>query len=277
MNIDRTHRPNRPARRRALAVGLLALVLLAATACQPGGPGTEPTVKAPPKSSTATWQYQLQGTVDESVAADVFVIDGFDTPASKVASLKRSGRYVVCYLSTSFEDWRSDASRFPAEAKGNPLDGWPGERWIDIRDLESLLPIFVARVDMCRDKGFDAVEFDNVDAYTQRTGFSISGSDQLRFNRLMAAVARSRGLAAALKNDTDQVRDLVDHFDFAIVEECVTWNECAAYRPFVDRGKSVFVVEYERSLAQLCTATRPLGFAGIVKTYDLKAKPWSAC
>lgn len=274
------HRPRNThghGRIRLAALTCLAVAGLAFTACQPGPPRPQPAIKTPPRGPNTTWQYQLQGTIDESVPADLFTIDGFDTSAAKVASLQRSGKYVVCYISTSYEDWRPDASKFPASTRGNALDGWPGERWIDIRNLEGLLPVFAARVDMCKSKGFDAVEFDNVDAYTHRTGFALTAQHQLTFNRLMAAVAHSRGLAVGLKNSTDQVRDLVDHFDFAIVEECVTWNECDAYKPFVDKGKPVFVVEYERSLSSLCQATDRLGFAGTLKTYDLTAKPWTAC
>ena len=61
--------------------------------------------------------------------------DLFDVDASVVASLHARGRKVICYTSAgSWEDWRPDAASFPAEVKGKPLDGWPGERWLDTRD-----------------------------------------------------------------------------------------------------------------------------------------------
>ena len=259
---------------------IAALATLALSACDEAKlpeKWAAPPVVAPPSSATAAWQYQLQGTIDESVAADVFDIDGFDTPASTVARLKADGKYPICYISTSFENWRPDARSFPASVLGNNLDGWPGERWIDIRQIETLAPIFIARIEMCKAKGFLAVEFDNVDAHTQNTGFRITAADQLLFSRGLAAVAHSRGLAAGLKNNAEQAAELQPSSDFAIVEECVAWNECGSYSSFTKAGKPVFVVEYETSASQTCRVTDGLKYAGIVKTYDLTAAPWTAC
>ena len=48
---------------------------------------------------------------------------------------------------------------------------------------------------MCRTKGFDAVEPDNMDGYANRTGFPVTAADQLLHNRLIAGLAHDRGLA----------------------------------------------------------------------------------
>ena len=87
--------------------------------------------------------------------------------------------------------WRPDAARFPAEVVGTELDGWKGERWLDVRRLDVLQPILAERFDMCRRKGFDGVEADNVDGYTQDSGFPLTADDQLRFNRFLAAVSQA--------------------------------------------------------------------------------------
>ena len=68
-------------------------------------------------------------------------------------------------------------------------------------------------------KGFTGVEADNVDGYTQDSGFHLTGDDQLRFNRMLAALAHERSLTIGLKNDLDQIDDLVDEFDFAVQRE----------------------------------------------------------
>ena len=62
----------------------------------------------------------------------------------------------------SSEDWRPDDDRFPDRVRGKKLDGWPGEHWLDIRQLDVLKPIMRARLDRSRGKGFDGVDFDNV-------------------------------------------------------------------------------------------------------------------
>ena len=41
-----------------------------------------------------------------------------------------------------------------------------------------------ARFDLCRQKGFDAVEPDLVDGYIQTTGFPLTAADQLTYNRM---------------------------------------------------------------------------------------------
>jgi hypothetical protein len=156
---------------------------------------------------------QLTSTLDQSIDADFYVIDGFDNAAAAVASLHAKGRKVGCYISAgSYENWRPDASSFPAAVLGNS-NGWSGEKWLDIRRLDILGPIMEARLDMCRAKGFDAVDPDNVDGYTNRTGFSLTAADQLAYNRFLADAAHARGMAVGLKNDLDQIATLEPSFD----------------------------------------------------------------
>ena len=46
-----------------------------------------------------------------------------------------------------------------------------------------------ARLDRCKADGFDAVEFDNVEAYANDSGLPISESAQLVFNTTLANLA----------------------------------------------------------------------------------------
>src|SRR4051795_2229041 len=75
-----------------------------------------------------SWQWQLQGSIDTSVDAEMFDVDLFDTPRDTIAELHDADRHVVCYISAgSWERWRPDAGRFPERVLGRP-NGWPGER-----------------------------------------------------------------------------------------------------------------------------------------------------
>jgi hypothetical protein len=89
-------------------------------------------------------------------------------------------------------------------------------------------------------------------------------------------MAHARGLAAALKNDADQVTDLVADFDFAIVEECVRYQECDRYLPFVNAGKPVFAAEYDIDLDTMCATATALRLSTIRKPVELSA-PRQAC
>jgi hypothetical protein len=219
-----------------------------------------------------SWQYQLTGRVDTRVRARVFDVDGADTPRATVRTLQRRGSRVICYLSAgSWEAWRRDAEAFPAEVRGRPLAGWPDERWLDIRRLDLLLPIMERRVAACRAKGFDGVEPDNVDGYANVSGFPLTADHQLAYNRAIAELVHRYGLAVGLKNDAAQVRALEPAFDFAVVEECVRYEECAAYRPFLRAGKAVLHVEYEGRMSQICRESARLGLSTIRKRVDLGA------
>jgi hypothetical protein len=253
-----------------LLLGSLALVLL--FAAPPAQARWEP------KPTTAPWQWQLQGRIDTSVRAKIYEVDGFDVPKRVVAQLHRQRRKVICYLDIgAWESYRPDAADFPRHVLGKVYFGYPDERWLDIRRIRVLAPILRKRFDMCRRKGFDAVEPDNLAGWENDTGFPLTRRDQLRFNRWVAREVHRRGMSVALKNDGRQARKLVGDFDFAVVEECFAYDECGQYRVFIERGKAVFSAEYEGSKQSFCPQARRLRFSTIKKGYDLFARPWSPC
>jgi endo-alpha-1,4-polygalactosaminidase (GH114 family) len=249
----------------------------------------EPTTGDPPPGSCGDppvwcpapgtgWQWQLSGALDTSVTAEMFDLDLFDVDAGSIADLRDQGRVVVCYFSAgSHEDWRPDAARFPAGAIGNPLDGWPGEHWLDIRD-QAVRSVLAARLDLAVEKGCDGVEPDNVDGYANDSGFPLTADDQLDFNRWLAVAAHDRGLSVGLKNDLEQVPELLPHFDWALNEECMAYDECDLLAPFIEAGKAVFHVEYVDDpgqgpglAAQVCPDALARSFSTLIKGWDLDA------
>jgi hypothetical protein len=234
----------------------------------------------PPVASTATrwqprpgtsWQIQLQGTLDTSIAATAYDVDLFDTPASAIAALHVAGRKVICYFSAgSFEDWRADAGQFPAAALGNALDGWPGERWLDTR-AAGVRAVMRARMDLAVAKKCDAVDPDNVDGYTNKPGFPLTAATQVDYNKFLATEGHARGLGVGLKNDLSQVPLLVDDFDFAINEQCQVYRECDLLTPFITRSKPVFGIEYTGSTSSVCAAANAANFDTNMKKLDLAA------
>ena len=202
----------------------------------------------------------------------MFDIDLFDNAAGVVAALHSHGRHVVCYLDAgTLKPGRPDSGDFPAAVIGKELPDWPGEHWLDIRRLDVLGPILERRLDLCRQKGFDAVEPDNVDAYANDSGFPLTAADQLRFNRFLAGAAHARGLSVGLKNDLDQAAALQPDFDWALDEQCFQYHECDRLQPFVHAGKAVFVAEYELDTARLLPAARSAGLTAMRKRLSLDA------
>lgn len=224
-----------------------------------------------------SWQWQLNGDVDTTVEADVFDIDLIHARAADVQALHAKGRKVICYVNVgAVEDYRPDARSFPDAIEGGS-NGWPGEKWLDIRRIDVLKPIMAARFDLCKAKGFDGIEPDLVDGYKENTGFPLTAADQLAYNRMLADLAHERGLAIGLKNDLDQVKDLVDVYDFAVNEQCAEYNECARLSPFIAAGKAVFHAEYNLDRARFCGTSRRLGLSSILKETDLAATPRQTC
>lgn len=252
-------------------VGMAVVAVVAG--CGGGGGGADEPPPAPAWRPAAddTWNWQLSGPLDTGVDARVYDIDLFEVPASTIARLQADGRRVVCYFSAgSAEDWRPDHAAFAAADLGAPLDGWPGERWVDTRSA-NVRDIVRTRLDLAVEKGCDGVEPDNMDAYDNAPGFPLTAATQLDFNRFVAAEARRRGLAVGLKNDVAQLEALEPHFDFAVNEECHEHGECAAYRVFRGAGKAVFNAEYRQdwvddatARADLCARARAAGLRTLV-------------
>ncbi|MEE1832973.1 endo alpha-1,4 polygalactosaminidase [Streptomyces sp. SP17KL33] len=215
------------------------------------------------------WQWQLDGRVDPSADVPVYDIDGFENSAKDVTRLHRDGRKVICYVNVgAWEDFRPDKDAFPRSLLGEE-NGWAGEHWLDIRQLDVLRPLMERRFDMCRDKGFDAVEPDLVEGYADDTGFPLTARDQLTYNRMIADIAHERGLAVGLKNDLPQIPELLADFDFAVNEECAQYDECARLSPFIEAGKAVFHVEYTEPRSNFCAESRRLKLSSMVKRLEL--------
>jgi hypothetical protein len=130
-------------------------------------------------------------------------------------------RRAVCYVDVgTWENWRPDAHEFPKGVLGRTDGHWRGERWLDIRKTAILEPIVARRLDLCKKKGFDAVDPDNLDGYQNRTGFPLTYQEQLTYDEWVANAAHTRGLTADQKGENTQVKDLVKVYDFAVVEQC---------------------------------------------------------
>ena len=235
-------------------------------------PTTVPVGSSSTFTGKVSWQWQLSGTVDTTVAADIFDIDLFDTSDAVINTLKSKNKTLVCYFSAgTWEPGRPDSNAIPSSVIGSTVSGWPDEKWLDIRQLSVLRPIMAQRLDLCKARGFHAAEPDNVDGYSNSSGFSLSSADQIAYNKMLASLAHERGLKIALKNDLDQVAALEPFFDFAVNEQCLAYSECSMLKPFVNAGKSVLHVEYSGSFPGMCTNSTTTGFSTLKKSLSLGA------
>ncbi len=211
-----------------------------------------------------TWLYKLRERVTRREIRrgyDYYMLDLFDTQSEDIARIHERGGKVVCYFSGgTLEEWRPDAGLFPDSVVGNPMEGWQGEYWLDIRSL-AVRSVMVQRMELAVRKGCDAVEADNLDGWMHNTGFPLTSADAVDYFTWLAQEAHSRGLQIALKNNGELVSALLSVLDMAIVEECFVNEECDWYVPVVQSGKPVFVVEYDLPRREFCCPARQYGFS----------------
>ncbi|RLD04172.1 MAG: endo alpha-1,4 polygalactosaminidase [Chloroflexi bacterium] len=228
----------------------------------------------PPLASSFSWQ--LSEEVNTEFDAAIFDLDAFETETSLISRLHSEGKKAFCYISVgSWEDWRPDAETFPSEIIGKDYEGWKGEKWLDIRQIDQLAPIMRARLDMCAEKGFDGIEPDNMDLHWADTGFDISYEDQLAYNIWLAEEAHARGLSIGQKNAEDQTIDLLPYSDWGLTEDCFVGEWCEEMLPLIEVGKPVFSAEYtdeisyEEFIADICPKAETLGFYVFLKNRNL--------
>jgi endo-alpha-1,4-polygalactosaminidase (GH114 family) len=253
-----------------IRTALLSLALFALTA---DVASSEPWQPAP--GTSFEWILQrYKGTIPDQEVIDV---DLFDTPKGQIDNLKAHGKKAICYISVgSWENWRPDKKDFPESVIGKPLDGWPGERWLDIRQIDLLAPVLGARFDLCKTKGFDAIEPDNLDGFQAKTGFPIARADTLAYLHWLSDEAHERGLSIGLKNVPELVPDVLDDFDWAMTEECFDQGWCSKLKPFIAGGKAVFAVEYVNTgvdFSAFCAKAEKLNLSPLLKRRSLM--PWS--
>lgn len=241
-----------------------------------GGP--EPTPGAAgspgvPLNATVNWQIQLTGTLDTSLAVDLYEADLFALNAPSVRAIHDAGRKLTCYVSVgTAEPWRSDYASFPAAAIGNSLTDYPQEHWLDVRD-EGVRQVIARRLDLAASTGCDAVELSNLQAHTVDSGFPLTQADVLDYASWLIGESHSRKISAGVSASDDLVPLLVTEADWGLTEECLAYDSCAAWQAFTRAGKPVFMIEYgsTNDAPALCPEATRLGFSLVIKRRALDA------
>mgnify|MGYP003340128876 CR=1 FL=1 len=158
-----------------------------------------------------TWFWQLRGAPSpgnpaQVVDYDVDIYQDHQGPDPNVMALRNAGKEVICYFSTQYEDWRTDMRnlseierRLGQKLKGNVLDDWPGERFINTRS-QAVRDLMQARMVRAKKMGCTGVEPDNVDFYSFTTGFRLTKADTIDYMRFLSNTAHRLDLKIALKN-----------------------------------------------------------------------------
>jgi hypothetical protein len=257
-----------------------------------------------------TWQIVLSDPIRLPATAssitpdaEIFDIDLFENPKNTVDALHRLGKKAIAYFSAgSYEPGRPDSKDFKSSDLGKSMDGWPKEKWLDIRN-ENVRSIMSKRIELAAQKGFDAIDPDNVDAYVSldrchlatrlcpsktiadnvpfkdnKNGLGLTKADSINFIHFLAAKARSLNLSIGLKNAGDIIPSVLSVVDFSINEQCVQYKEAGQFVAFIKAGKPVLHIEYpdemkSKAIKELCAKTGnakdAAEFSTILKSMDL--------
>ena len=198
----------------------------------------------------ADWDWQLSEAIDPPGGIEVFDADPDNVTREQITALNEAGVYTICYVSVgTMEDWRDDAATyrdpliFPEPVVGKAYEEWPGEFFLDIRQ-SNLRYVMQRKFNDCKIKGFQAVEPDNMDVYTNDSGFDISAADTVRYVAQLVMDAHAQGLEIGQKNAPELIIKLSSIMDFIITEECYAGGWCDQVLPYIAAGKPVFNAEY---------------------------------
>ncbi|MFC9439442.1 endo alpha-1,4 polygalactosaminidase [Nocardia sp. NPDC057030] len=257
---------------RALVRSVVTAVVVTAVAgtmgC--GTDGDDEAVIAPPSAAVAAGvrvpparaiaDYQLGGAYPPPAGVEVVARDSTAQPAP--------GLYNICYIN-GFQTQPAERDRWLAErrdlvladASGSPLvdPDWPDELILDTSTetkRRRLADILSPIIRQCRDAGFHAVEFDNLDSYSRSHG-QLTPETNLGLAALLVEAAHEAQLAAGQKNAAELSARAKARagFDFAVTEECFQFKECDGYRNVY--GDLVIDIEYPDNLGtpfdRVCT------------------------
>lgn len=241
-------------------------------------PTTQPPTTQPPSGGYALppvgggFDYQINGSYTPAADVDVVSRDWFISTADPTI-------YSICYVNAYQTQPESgggrpdETSRWPAHLVSGLEDpGWENEFLIDISSAQNRTDAAAHMeqvIDECARKGYEAVEFDNLDSWTRNVDSNFDGvissgespwwdiDDAVAYARLLTNYTHSVGLAAAQKNTTDLFandRHVYAGFDFAVAEDCGRWSECGDFEAAY--GRRVYDVEYTNSgFATACLAS----------------------
>lgn len=193
-----------------------------------------------------TFDWVLSENLDMNNTSDVIDIDGFLSTKEQIDTLHQKGKKVIGYISVgTLEEWTPDAKSFPSDLVGNKYTEWKGEKWLNVSNINKLAPMILARLDMIKQKGFDAVEPDNLDGFqVDSSGFNISIDDEKKYCDWLIVEAHKRGLSIGLKNLPEFVADYANKFDWMLTEGAYVDGWINKTIPFIKNNKAVFVAEY---------------------------------
>lgn len=189
--------------------------------------------------------YQLGGAYEPPAGVQIVSRDRNEAPAP--------GLYNICYVN-GFQAQPDEESFWLDQHPDLVLRDENDDPVIDLDWDEMLLDtstpekraalaeIVGGWITGCATAGYQAIEIDNLDSYS-RSQDLLTQDHAVAFMALLSATAHASGVAIAQKNSTE-ILDRAGEMgtDFAVAEECNTYEECGDY--IGTYGDAVLMIEY---------------------------------
>src|SRR5712691_5247527 len=201
---------------------------------------------------------RLNAAGQVSANPGIYDVDGIENSAATVTALHAIGAKAICYIEVG-----SAGNYYAAADEGIPVSYYAQlnaagdlgakmagytEYYLNVNAPSTISIVESMIRQQCANKGFDAVEPDIDDSYTDKTGFKISEAQNIAYDQKLAAYTHNLGLAWGQKNgdnDSAFAKALEPTTDFLLTEECSFYKTCGIVTPpYVQAGKLVLDTEY---------------------------------
>ena len=205
----------------------------------------------------------------------IFDIDGIINPRSTVTALHEQGKRVVCYVEVgAVGDYYSahqegiGTSYYQqlraAGLLGRKVPGY-AEYYLNIQSRATVSIIESMIAQQCSAKGFDAVETDIDEEYTDASGFPLTKAVEESYMTTLADDIHGLGLGWWIKNPDDTgdsyATDMYPLADAVLTEQCNQFSTCGSLSAYIGH-KAVFNAEYRAVPASFCPKDGARGFNG---------------
>ena len=271
---------------------VIGLVLVTMCLILPSAPRAGASSWWSPPLGSQPWQWELShplrltnardmGTNDKLPGGSrapspvIFDIDGIINPRSTVTALHAQGKHVVCYVEVgAVGDYYSSQQEGigtsyyqqlrVAGVLGMKVPGYP-EYYLDIRSPATVSIIESMIAHQCSAKGFDAVETDIDEEYTDASGFPLTKAVEESYMTTLADDMHGLGLAWWIKNPDDTgdsyATDMYPLADAVLTEQCNQFSTCGSLSAYIGH-KAIFNAEYRGVPASFCPRDDARGFNG---------------
>jgi len=113
-------------------------------------------------------------------------------------------------------------------------------------------------------------------------GLGLTEADSINYMQFLSAEAAKYNMSTGLKNAGAIIPDVLNVTSFSVNEQCVQYQECETFAPFINAAKPVFNIEYPEGagksinsakVTDICSRTGDSegadGFSSVMKDMNL--------